>query len=201
MGDEQLKEVFLSSEDIYTGAIIKVEKWTVALPNGRHAPREIVRHNGAAAVVAVDERGYVTLVRQHRVAIGELTWEIPAGKLDYAGEDPFACARRELEEETGLRAAHWKKLNHVVTTPGFCTERIGIYLATGLTQSEAHPDRDEFLNVTAMPLKEAVAHVMAGEITDLKTCVGLLMAEKALGEPDRYAGDAAGARPAMWRMV
>lgn len=182
MGDEQLKEVYLSREDIYDGAIIKVEKWQVALPDGRTAAREIVKHKGAAAIVPVDDRGYVTLVRQHRVAIDEFTWEIPAGKLDDAAEDPFDCARRELEEETGLRAEHWQKLNHVVTTPGFCTEKIALYLATGLSRHEAHPDADEFLNLMSIPLQEAVNYVMTGEITDAKTCLGLLMAEKVLSQ-------------------
>lgn len=192
MGDEQLKEVYLSQEDIYEGAIIKVEKWQVSLPNGRTAAREIVKHKGAAAIVPVDERGHVWLVRQHRVAIDEFTWEIPAGKLDYTGEDPFACAQRELEEETGLRAEHWQKLNHVVTTPGFCTEKIALYLATGLSRHEAHPDADEFLNLTTMPLSEAVRYVMEGEITDAKTCLGLLMAEKALAKGRTAPQDAAG---------
>ena len=182
MGDEQLKEVYLSREDIYDGAIIKVEKWQVALPDGRTAVREIVKHKGAAAIVPVDDKGYVTLVRQHRVAIDEFTWEIPAGKLDDAAEDPFDCARRELEEETGLRAEHWQKLNHVVTTPGFCTEKIALYLATGLSRHEAHPDADEFLNLMSIPLQEAVNYVMTGEITDAKTCLGLLMAEKVLSQ-------------------
>ena len=180
VGDEQLKEVYLSGEDLFKGAIMHVQKWQVRLPDGRKADREIVLHKGAAAVVPVDSDMRVTLVRQHRVAIDEMLWEIPAGKLDYTGEDPFSCAQRELEEETGLRAEHWQKLTQVVTTPGFCTEKISIYLATGLSQHESHPDRDEFLHLTTLPLEEAVAHVMAGEITDLKTCLGLLMAQKVL---------------------
>lgn len=198
MGDEQLKEVYLSGEDIYDGAIIKVEKWQVSLPDGRTAAREIVKHKGAAAIVPVDEKGNVWLVRQHRVAIDEFTWEIPAGKLDYTGENPFACAQRELEEETGLRAEHWQKLSHVVTTPGFCTEKIALYLATGLSRHEAHPDADEFLNLTTMPLSEAVRYVMEGEITDAKTCLGLLMAEKALTKGRAAPQDAACAPD--WRL-
>lgn len=182
MSDEQLKETYVSGVDVFNGAIMDVQKWEVTLPDGRTASREIVLHKGAAAVVPVDEKGMVTLVRQHRVAIDEFTWEIPAGKLDYTGEDPLSCAKRELEEETGLRASNWRKMAHVVTTPGFCTEKIAIYLATGLTRHEDHPDPDEFLFVTTMPLTKAVQHVMAGEITDLKTCFGLLMAQKLLAE-------------------
>lgn len=182
--DEELRESFLSSEEIYPGKIIRVEKWQVALPNGETAMREIVKHNGASAVVPVDELGQVTLVRQHRAAIDKCTWEIPAGKLDYPGEDPFDAAKRELEEETGLQAASWRKLTSVYTTPGFCNERISIYLATGLSQHPSHPDADEFLRVKKIPLSDAVAQCMAGEIQDGKTLVGLLMAQQALCAQD-----------------
>lgn len=182
IGDDSLREVYLDGQTIYDGAIIKVEKWRVAVPGGREAAREIVLHKGAAAVVPVDAQGMVTLVRQHRVALDLFTWEIPAGKLDYAEEDPLSCAKRELEEETGLRARHWQKLNHVITTPGFCTEQISLYLATDLTQHEAHTDEDEFLRLMKIPLTEAVSRVMAGELRDAKTCLGLLMAQQALAQ-------------------
>lgn len=184
MIDDALKETFLSSQDIYSGAIIKVEKWQVSLPDGRTAIREIVKHNGAAAIVPVDDKGYVTLVRQHRVAMDKFTWEIPAGKLDSPTEDPFSAAKRELEEETGLQAEHWQLLNRIDTTPGFCTERIALYLATGLSQHPSHPDADEFLQLTRLPLDEAVALCMAGEINDSKTLIGLLMAQRFLHGQD-----------------
>jgi ADP-ribose pyrophosphatase len=182
MQDKELRETVIKGGTIYDGRIIKLEKWSVRLPNGSEAEREIVLHNGAAAIVPVDRKGYVTLVRQFRVAIGRLMLEIPAGKLDFQGEDPFDCARRELEEETGLRAGKWQKLAHVVTTPGFCTERIALYLATDLTQAEQHTDHDEFLSLERMPLSEAIAKVLQGEIEDAKSCLGLLLAQKALGE-------------------
>lgn len=182
--DESLREKFLSSELIYPGKIIRVEKWQVELPSGDTATREIVRHNGASAIVPVDDQGMVTLVRQHRAAIGQCTWEIPAGKLDSPSEDPFSAAKRELEEETGLRASQWRKLTSIYTTPGFCNEHISIYLATGLSQRNAHPDEDEFLGLTRMPLHEAVALCMAGEFQDGKTVVGLLMAQQALAAAD-----------------
>ena len=193
MIDDTLRETFLSSEEIYAGKIIRAEKWRVRLPDGSEADREIVRHNGAAAIVPVDAAGNVTLVRQHRVAIDRFTWEIPAGKLDSAGEDPFHAARRELEEETGLRAEHWQLLSRVDTTPCFCTERISIYLATGLSQADAHPDADEFLSLTKMPLDQAVALCMAGELHDGKTIIGLLMAQRALRAQDAPSLDAAAA--------
>ena len=185
--DESLREKFLSSELIYPGKIIRVEKWQVELPDGETAMREIVRHNGASAIVPVDENGMVTLVRQHRAAIGQCTWEITAGKLDTPSEDPFNAAKRELEEETGLRAANWQKLTSFYTTPGFCNERISIYLATGLSQRDAHPDEGEFLCLYQMPLSEAVGLCMSGEIIDGKTVIGLLMAQRALAAADMPA--------------
>lgn len=181
MHDDALREKILSGEEKFHGAIINVEHWQVELPDGRHALREVVRHNGAAAIVPVDEDGYVTLVRQHRVVAGRFTWEIPAGKLDSPDEDPFSCAQRELEEETGLRAENWRLLSRIDTTPGFCTERIALYLATGLSQHNTHPDADEFLHITKIPLSEAVALCLKGELRDSKTVIGLLMAGQILG--------------------
>ena len=184
MKDEELREKFLSSEDIYPGRIIHVQRWQVELPNGQTAMREVVRHNGASAIVPVDDLGRVTLVRQHRVAIDECTWEIPAGKLDGPDEDPFDAAKRELEEETGLQAEHWQKLTSMYTTPGFCNEKIAIYLATGLSQHPSHPDADEFLRIKKIPLDDAIAQCMSGEIRDGKTLVGLLMAKQILSLRD-----------------
>lgn len=180
MDDRALEETYLSGEAVFHGKVIDVEHWQVALPNGKTALREVVVHPGAAAVVPVDDAGFVTLVRQHRVSIGRFTWEIPAGRLNAPGEDPLEAARRELEEETGLRAQHWRKLSHIDTTPGFCTERIGLYLATGLSQHAQHTDEDEFLNVARVPLYQAVQRVMDGELTDSKTVIGLLMAWNVL---------------------
>ena len=183
MGDEGLRETPLHKETMFEGKIISVEHWQVKLPNGRQALREVVKHLGAAAIVPVDDEGYVTLVRQHRVAIDRMTWEIPAGKLNFAGEDPYECAVRELEEETGLHAEHWDLLTRMDTTPGFCTERIALYLATGLHQHQAHADPDEFLFVKRLPLEEAVSQVMKGELRDAKTALGLLMAWNSLHHP------------------
>ena len=185
IGDDSFREIYQDGETIYDGKIIRVEKWRVSLPDGREAAREVVIHKGAAAIVPVDAQGMVTLVRQHRVALDTFTWEIPAGKLDSVSEDPLDCAKRELEEETGLRAANWRRLSHVITTPGFCTEQISIYLATELSQHESHADQDEFLRLQKMPLDEAVNRVMAGEFRDAKTCLGLLMAARVLADQPR----------------
>ena len=180
MNDQQLREIPFASETIYDGAILRVEKWQVTCPNGRPAPREIVVHKGAAAVIPVYEDGTTLLVRQHRVSVDRVTLEIPAGKLDSWGEDPYDCAVRELREETGLSAGRYTLLTSLLTTPGFCTEKIGIYLAQGLSQGETHPDEDEFLGLVRMPLEEAVGLVMRGEIRDGKTICGLLMAKAVI---------------------
>lgn len=179
---EDLREIPVdgSQETLFHGILIDVSHMQVRLPNGETALREIVHHMGAAAIVPVDEEENVYLVRQHRVVMDLMTLEIPAGKLDYAGEDPLHCAIRELEEETGLRAEHMDMMSHVLTTPGFCTETIGLFLATGLSQHSSHPDPDEFLHVEKMPLRQAVSRVMSGEFRDAKTALGLLMAWQRL---------------------
>lgn len=174
--DEDIREIPLSDETVFKGALIDVSHMQVRLPNGKQALREIVHHKGAAAIVPVDADGTVTLVRQHRVVVDMVTLEIPAGKLDFVGEDPLACAHRELEEETGLRAEKMELICPMVTTPGFCTEKVSIYLATGLSRHTAHLDEDEFLNAVRMPLSEAVSRVMSGELCDGKTALGLMLA-------------------------
>ena len=185
MDENSIREIPFSSETIYDGKILHVERWQVTCPNGRTAAREIVVHKGAAAVVPVYPDGTTLLVRQHRVAVDRVTLEIPAGKVDSAGADPHDCAVRELAEDTGLRAGRMTLLTSLLTTPGFCTEKIAIYLAQDLSQGQTHPDEDEFLSLVRMPLEEAVAMIMRGEIRDGKTICGLLMAKEALAAQQR----------------
>lgn len=180
MDFSELREIPVSRETIYEGRILHAERWQVTCPNGNQATREIVVHKGAAAVIPVYEDGTTLLVRQHRVAVDRVTLEIPAGKLDSVTEDPYDCAVRELEEETGLKAERMTLLTSILTTPGFCTEKIAIYLAQGLSQGDTHPDEDEFLGLVRIPLEEAVSMVMRGEIRDSKTICGLLMAREII---------------------
>lgn len=185
MNDQQhLLSTTLSQKTVYEGLIIDVAHMQVRLPNGQEMTLEAVLHKGAAAVVPVDAEDNIYLVRQHRAVAGLLTLEIPAGKLDYVGEPHIACAERELQEETGLKCEKLEHLTDLVTTPAFCTEKIGIFLATGLSQHETHLDDDEFIDVVKMPLTQAVQLVMRGEIPDAKTITGVLMAWQKLHGPD-----------------
>ncbi|MBQ3669241.1 MAG: NUDIX hydrolase [Clostridia bacterium] len=182
MNDEALREVVTSRKSIYDGHILKLQKWTVTLPGGGSAYREIVLHKGASAVVPVDEEGNVYLVRQYRTPLDEVLTEIPAGKLDYAGEEYLSAAKRELKEETGFTAESWTHLTTMRTTPGFTNETIAIYLARGLTQGETHPDDDEFIETEKLPLSKAIDMIHSGEINDSKTIAGLLLAAEAIGD-------------------
>ena len=173
--DPTLIEESVSSEEIYHGKVVHLFKDTVRLPNGKNATREILRHPGAAAVVALTENGEVILVRQYRHPFGTPLLEIPAGKLD-PGETPEICARRELQEETGHSPDQLISLGVYYPSVAIMDEKIHLYLARGLTRSEAHLDDDEFLHVETMPLDELVGQILAGEIPDGKTQVAILKA-------------------------
>jgi ADP-ribose pyrophosphatase len=173
-------EKMISEQRVFDGKIFRVAVADVLQADGRQSKREIVRHNGGSAVVLVDERGEIALVRQYRAAMGRFMLELPAGKLD-AGEDPLVCAKRELREETGLLANRWRKLCEYVSSPGFCDEIIHIFLAQQPTQGERCLDEGEDIDVVFMPLAHAVRAVMDGEIGDGKTISGVMMAHHALG--------------------
>lgn len=145
------------------------------MPHGVEVDLEILRHPGACAVVPLHDDGSVTLIRQYRHAAGGMIWEIPAGKLE-PGEEPAACAERELGEEAGLTG----RLTHVSTihtTPAFTDEVIHLYVATALKPVAMNLDHDEFLTPERMPLSQAIAMIRKGEITDAKTICGLFLAE------------------------
>jgi ADP-ribose pyrophosphatase len=158
--------------DVYRGRVVHLRLEDVELPNHQRTTLEIVRHPGAAAIVAVDGDGRVVLIRQFRHAAGGFIWEIPAGVLE-PGEPPLACAQRELEEETGLRAATWSPLGSVLTAPGFCDERIHLFLAAGLSETAQSLEPDEVLEVSRLPLREAMDMIARGDICDAKSVAGL----------------------------
>ena len=166
----------LDKRSVLKGLLLDIEHWRVELPDGREALRELAFHMGAVAVVPVDEAGYTTLVRQYRTAMGRVMLEIPAGKLDSPDENREEAARRELREETGLTARELRHLNIIVPSPGYLTERIWLYMATGLARGESAPDEDEFIECVRLPLAEAVEMVMRGQIDDAKSVCALMMA-------------------------
>ncbi len=165
-------EKTLHSDKVFTGKIMSVRVDTVLLPDGKRSTREIVEHNGAVAVVAVDSEGAVYLVRQFRKPVEEVLLEIPAGKLE-PGEDPLECARRELLEETGLVARDWTRVFRYYSTPGFTSEVVHVYVARDVEQHAAAPESDEFLEVVKMPLDEAYEKVIDGTIKDGKSIVAI----------------------------
>ena len=169
----------LSIREVFRGNTIRLDVDRVRLPNGREMDFEMIHHAGAAAVVPVLASGEVLLVRQYRYATGGYLLEIPAGKLD-PGEGPEACARRELEEETGYRPSELTALGWIWTTPGFADERIWLYLATDLEETRQELEDDEILTLEKIPLEEAVARAASGEIHDSKTVCALLRAGRRL---------------------
>ncbi|WP_134683213.1 NUDIX domain-containing protein [Brevibacillus migulae] len=169
---ERLAEPTIASETIYEGKVITVKVDDVRLPNGKTAKREIVKHQGAVAVLPLTDDGKMVVVRQFRKALERTILEIPAGKLE-KGEEPLACAKRELEEETGYTAAHYEHLSSFYTSPGFADELLHVYVATGLKAGAMQPDEDEFVEVLELTLEEAHEKHRLGEIRDAKTVVAL----------------------------
>ena len=157
----------------YQGVVVDLTEDIVQLKNGAATVREVVHHPGGVCVAAVDSGGNVAMVRQYRYPFSRHLLELPAGKLE-KGEDPFDAVKRELSEETGLEADSWTDLGFLYVSPGISTEKIYLYLATGLRQGAAHPDPNEFLDVERIPLAELVKMVREGTLQDAKTVVGVL---------------------------
>jgi len=171
------KEKTVDEKLVYDGKIIKVFSLKVELENNTISGREVVRHNGGACVVAVDNDLNICLVKQYRKPIEQVTIEVPAGKLEI-GEDPYLCAVRELKEETGITAEKIESLGFIYPTPGFCDEKLYIYIATGLIQGEMNLDVDEFLLYEKFPIKKCIEMIENGEINDSKTVIAILRAAR-----------------------
>lgn len=167
-------ECKLGETEIYSGRVLHLSRHEVTLENGKPAQREVIRHPGAVAIVAVDAQNNLLLVRQFRYPVGQELLELPAGKLN-PGEDPISCAHRELEEETGYRAARLDPLTKFYPTPAYCDELIHLYYASDLSPSAQCLDQDEFLTLVKIPLPQAIALVRSGQIHDGKTQSGLLL--------------------------
>ncbi|WP_127069446.1 MULTISPECIES: NUDIX hydrolase [unclassified Veillonella] len=169
-----MKERKLSSEMKFDGKLIKVT-YDIAEVNGKEAWREVVHHPGASAIVAIDEDNRIIMEKQFRYALNDYLLEVPAGKLD-AGEDPLVCAKRELEEETGIIASEWISLGTIATSPGFCNEVIHLYVAKGLSKGEIHWDEDEYVEVERYTFDELLQRISEEKIKDSKTLSALLLA-------------------------
>lgn len=168
-----LEEKTISTKSIFQGKVISLQVDQVELPNGNTSAREIVKHPGAVAVVAITPEERLILVRQFRKPLEKTIYEIPAGKRE-AGEDPQVCAERELEEETGYQAKAWKHLVSFYTSPGFADEYLHLYQADQLTKGQGNPDEDEFVELVEWTLSECLHAISRGDICDAKTVAAIL---------------------------
>jgi ADP-ribose pyrophosphatase len=171
----------VSSERLYTGKVINLDRDTVQFPNGSTGQLEMVRHPGASAVVPFldDPRGpdpRINLIRQFRHAADTFIWEIPAGRLD-PGETPATCAQRELEEEIGMTADVLARLTTIYTTPGFTNEKIHLFMATELKKGTHKREADEFMEVHTRRWSEVMDMIRTGQIVDGKTLVAILFVQ------------------------
>ena len=176
--DKELSEV-LSSEEVFRGRLVSVVRDTVREGEQTYL-REVVGHPGGAAAVPLFADGSVAFVSQYRHPARKYLLELPAGKLD-PGERPDEAAARELEEELGVVAGRLEQLSGFYTTPGFCAERLWVFLATELRETARRHEEDEIIEVVRMPFARALELVAAGEIEDAKTIVGLLLAAQRVG--------------------
>ena len=174
----ELEEKQISRQEIFNGAVLRVMRDEILLPNGEKAIREFCLHNGAVAIIPLLDDGRVIMERQFRYAHGRVFFEIPAGKLDSPDEPPLSAAKRELREETGAIAEEMIYLGEIDTTPALIDEKIHLYLAKGLSFTNRDLDEDEFLDIELVPLCELVDMVMKGEIKDAKTQIAVLKAER-----------------------
>ncbi len=172
----------IDREQLADGAVVKVRRDQVRMPDGQEVGREVIEHPGAVGILAMDEGGQILLIRQYRHPVGRQLWEIPAGLRDVAGEPPLVTARRELLEEAGHQAAEWQVLADFFTSPGITSERLRVYLARGLTrvpdaEREYVPDHEEaHLRIEWAPLDVVVSRILAGDLHNGVMMVGVLAA-------------------------
>lgn len=178
--DSKLKETRLDGEMAYDGRFLKVARDRIALPDGKITDREYIKHPGAVVILPVFDDGRVLLERQFRYPLGREFIEFPAGKID-PGEEPLACAKRELIEETGYSATDWQFVCTIHNAIAYSDEHLDLFIARGLSAGEAKLDEGEFLEIFTSTVPEMLAMVKAGEITDVKTIIGAFWLEKILG--------------------
>ncbi|MGJ3238368.1 MAG: NUDIX hydrolase [Anaerolineae bacterium] len=175
-----MREEIIATRSIFSGRIVNLKLHTVQLPDGNHGQREIIYHQGAVAIVALDASQHVLLVKQYRLAIDQITYEIPAGLLE-PDEAPDEAISRELREETGYRPLGVQALGGVYVAPGYTTEYIHLYTTRGYEYAPLSPDADEFVEALRIPFTKALAMIEQGEIVEAKSVVGLLRVARHLG--------------------
>lgn len=173
------KETSILTDFVYDGSFLKVYKDVVQLPNGQTSVREWIKHPGAACMIPVLPDGKIGLIKQYRFPVQEEMIELPAGKLD-AGEKPEECARRELEEEIGYNPGILTFVGNIHPAIGFASEKMWLFLAENLVKTKSNNDHDEFLELLPTNLTDALELVWNGRITDVKTIIGLLWAERLI---------------------
>ena len=165
------EEKQLTSQCVYDGKIMQVQRDEVELATGKKSFREVVRHSGGVVILALKDNNTILMVKQFRYPIAQTVLEVPAGKLE-KGENPDDAAKRELEEETGYKAGKWTPLGYINTSPGFCDEKLYLYKAENLTFAGAHPDEGEIISAIEMKISDVNKKIKTGEINDAKTlCV------------------------------
>ena len=178
--------VVVESRRVYNGRIVKVRRDQVRMPAGNAATREVVETTDAVAIVAINKRNQVCLIRHYRHPQGGFVWELPAGKLDVENEPPLETAKRELREEVRLASDSWKLLTTSISSPGFATERIHLFLAEAVYSIDDREfkaeDEERGIVVEMRSLKQAIADVRSQKLQDGKTIIGLLLAEKHVAE-------------------
>jgi ADP-ribose pyrophosphatase len=177
--DSHLKETRIDGETAFDGGFLKVSRDRVTLPDGSVTEREFIRHPGAVVILPLFDDGRVLLERQFRYPMDRVFIEFPAGKID-PGEDHLACARRELQEETGYTASSWQYLCTIHNAIAYSDEHLELYLARGLQEGEAQLDQGEFLETFTTTVAELLDMVRRGEVTDVKTIIGAFWLEKIL---------------------
>lgn len=175
-----MKEEILSTKIIFDGRIIHLRVHQVRLPDGNETIRELIEHQGAVAIVAIDNEGYVLLVKQYRIGAGQALYEVPAGLLEL-GEEPETAVIRELREETGYRPIGLESLGGIYLAPGYSTEYIHLFIAKGYESAPLQQDSDEFVQSLRIPIPEALEMIDKGEIIEAKSIAALLKAARKLG--------------------
>lgn len=176
------EEKILESEVLYEGKILKLRRDKVTSVNGGTSFREIIEHSDGVVMAAITDESKMVMVSQYRISVGHIVFEAPAGKME-DGEDLISTCRRELKEETGYTPTEIQYLGGYYSSCGYCTEKIHVYLCTGLTPGETDFDDNEALEIEEMPLEDLYRKVLAGEIEDAKTALAICLAYQKIKQP------------------